>query len=264
MRHPDGYTGMGDMYELNRALESALADNDPTPAGDEIVRDMVIALRSEATLAPPADAASHIAAAAAGVRKGATRSETLSRAPGRARQGRLRRRAVVLATTLGLLVATAGMGLAANHSFPGQALYGIDVALEKWGIFDGGPSERAHEVMQLLETEQTGLALGHAAATVASLPPQALGGGAAAEDLDFAAQEIGNLGDPAPEAVEALIAYLAAHIGNTDGGVVGETVADLAEAIKDSVLSGVPPVTVPGGPPGTTPGPPITVPGPPG
>lgn len=261
MTLPDGLDRVRDMDSSNEVLETALTGHGAIAESDAIVADLVSALRAETSGKLPPEADAHIAAAAATV---PTQTATPSPTPARSSAGRLRRRTAVVAATFGLFVATAGVALAAHHSYPGQALYGIDVALEKVGILAGGPGERAHEVMQLLESGQTGLALGHAAATVAALPPQAQGGALAAADLDFAAQQIGDIGEPAPVAVEALLAYLASHIGNADGGVVGETVAELAEAIKNSVLESVPPVTVPGGPPGTVPAPPITVPGPPG
>ncbi len=62
-------------------------------------------------------------------------------------------RRLVLASLVGALVmAMAGVAVAANGSAPGDVLYGLDRTLEKFGLGDGGVDERIAEFDQLIDT----------------------------------------------------------------------------------------------------------------
>ncbi len=79
---------------------------------------------------------------------------------------RRRRFTPVLTTTalvMALLVGTSGLAFAANSSAPGDALYGIDRALENIGIADGGVSERLAEAQELVDGGEPVAGLEHAA-----------------------------------------------------------------------------------------------------
>lgn len=61
------------------------------------------------------------------------------------------RRLTTIAASVALLVALSGVAMAADSAAPGDALYGIDRALETIGIGDGGVDERLEEFDVLLE-----------------------------------------------------------------------------------------------------------------
>jgi hypothetical protein len=164
--------------------------------------------------------------------------------------------AVVLASATGLLLATAGIGLAADDAMPGDPLYGLDRALENFGVGNGMAKERLTEAAGLFESGQVGLALGHAAVTVATLPEHAEGKTAQEALHDAAALLDDN--EHAPEKVGELLRYLADNYGTGDG----QGVAAIAKQIRYEVAQGSAP-DVPPGPPISTPGPPTSTPGPP-
>lgn len=61
------------------------------------------------------------------------------------------RRTATIAASAALLVAMSGVAMAADRAAPGDALYGVDRALETIGIGDGGVDERLEEFDVLLE-----------------------------------------------------------------------------------------------------------------
>ncbi len=250
---------MKDSDTTNAAFEDLLAGKS---GQDAPLAEFVRLVRSEASqLELPADAGAHVAAAATAVPEASTAPPSASEPRVRAR--RLRRRMVVLASVGGMLLATAGVGLAANGASPTDPLYGVDLAFERFGLWNGGNAERAEEVLALLGNGDVGLALGHAATTMAALPDQAHGK-AVGRDLQAAANHLGASENEAPDGVDDLLAYIAEALGEDPHGVEGETVAAYAKLIRDSVLNNRRPVDPPvGGPFGSVPdpiAPPITVP----
>lgn len=61
---------------------------------------------------------------------------------------------IVLSSTLALLLGFAGVAYAADGAIPGDALYGLDCALEAAGIGDGGLEERLSEAGELIDNGQ--------------------------------------------------------------------------------------------------------------
>ncbi len=259
-----GYvTDMGSSSKSDQILEAALAGGKPSGSDTGVVADLVDCLRNEvAAMGPPPNSETHIMAASAAVRE--TGSSAAASSGFAMRPRRLRRRlAVIVASMMALLLATAGVGLAADDAMPGDPLYGLDRALENFGVGDGMAKERLTEAAGLFESGQVGLALGHAAVSVATLPEQAEGK-TAQEALDDAAALLDD-NERAPEEVGELLSDLADNYGTGDG----EGVAAIAKQIRIEMVQGSAPDVPPGppnpkpGPPTSTPGPPTSTPGPP-
>ena len=99
-----------------------------------------------------------------------------STAPSASARQRVRRRAWVswrsrpqVALTLGAVLVTfafAGVATASNSAAPGDALYAIDLTLERIGIGAGHVEERLDEANSLLSSGMTDLALAHAAQAI--------------------------------------------------------------------------------------------------
>ncbi len=249
---------MSDRNNTEQIFEAALAGRDIADDAAPAVVELVEALRAESNLfGSPGDAEAHITAAAAAVPgTNPSRSQPSRK---RSRGRRLRRRLVVLAASFALLAATAGVGVA-NDAIPGEALYDLDLVLENMGIGDGGPSERAAEVLELLSQGHTGLALGHAATTISTLPEPADEDGEATETLEAVAEMFAEDESTVPEEVAELIASLANSIGTGDG----ESISALAQAIEESVDvdEGQPDDAPDEGPPSSLPTPPVPTPAP--
>lgn len=152
-----------------------------------------------------------------------------------------RRRAVAAATAATLLFGSgAGAAVAADGAAPGDLLYGLDRALERVGISNGGAEERLAEVEQLVTEGQLARGIEHARETVTqngNRPDDA--GTQASEALRAAAERVRATasadhqpaGQDVTSAVADLLTYLSDNVGHVDGG----TVAGLAQAIGDSV-----------------------------
>jgi len=71
------------------------------------------------------------------------------------------RLAIILATVAAAVLAFTGVAYGSNGAGPGDALYGLDCALEGVGIGDGGLEERLTEAAELIDEGQVdeGLAL---------------------------------------------------------------------------------------------------------
>jgi len=179
--------------------------------------------------------------------------------------GRLRTRAAAVAAAVVVGVgALSGVAYAANGAAPGDALYGLDRALEHVGIGNGGAAERLAEVGVLVQHGHPDTALQHVADLVVDDP------GAQAALL-AAADRVGPFDDPAShQGVADLLTYLSANVGAVDGSAVAELAGNIKGGHGDGPPAEVPPAQpdgatpgqpdgVPGGPPdGVTPGPPAT------
>lgn len=79
------------------------------------------------------------------------------------RAARWRRRFTAIGATAAFAVVAVGGAAAANQAVPGDALYGVDRALERVGIFNGGLDERLTEANHLAAKGDAARALTHAA-----------------------------------------------------------------------------------------------------
>ncbi|GBD85865.1 hypothetical protein BMS3Abin02_02286 [bacterium BMS3Abin02] len=177
---------------------SALADLADVAALVERIRDT----GSESV--DPALGARQIVAAAEAAR--------LSPRPARSRESkryRWRRRTVftsfiftiltkVLAASVALAAVTGGVGAIANQSAPGDPLYGVDIALEHVGVFNGGTTERLQEAQRLVAQDHI------------------------AEGLEFAGKAIGRVDrdrglEQAASALEEAAAHVAAQHTDAKG-----------------------------------------------
>jgi hypothetical protein len=79
------------------------------------------------------------------------------------RAARWRRRLTAIGATATIAVVAVGGSAAANGAAPGDALYGIDRALERVGLLDGGVGERLTEAAHLAAKGENERALVHAA-----------------------------------------------------------------------------------------------------
>lgn len=137
-------------------MESLLSGTTPGDAHPGGLTEIVQALGQAAEAAPSEEEVQRFASqAAASVPLGAGGSESRSSRAGGALLVRRRRLIMRLAgasaAVLVALSAFGGFAYAADGSIPGDSLYGVDLALEKIGIGDGGVRERLNEASQLVE-----------------------------------------------------------------------------------------------------------------
>jgi len=168
--------------------------------------------------------------------------------------GSLKRRAAALAVAVTAFVGgTSGLALAADGAKPGDALYGVDRALETVGIGAGGEQERLSEAEALVDAGDVQRGLQHAAETVTGVAADS----AAATALQNAANrvEAAGAGDSAAEGVSELLSYLAANIGDVDGAQVADLAGNIARP-EPPVTPGQPddPSDTPGNSPASPPG----------
>ncbi len=180
-------------------------------------------------------------------------------------------RTFVLAVTIATL--GTGVAVAANGSAPGDTLHGLDRAMERVGIANGGAHERLQEAQDLASVDLPG------AVAAAANAVSTAGNEEAADALEAAAERIGGI--PAdelpasmPEDVQELLDLIRTQLEESEGhGVIGSDVAAKAQTIGNKpsgTPSGPPiglPVETPVTPPvstppsGTTPvGPPVSTP----
>lgn len=165
------------------------------------------------------------------------------------------RPAKVLTIAVVMAVGMTGAAFAANGAAPDDLLYGLDQAMERVNILDGGANERADEALAQAEVNLSG------AVESAAEAAEEAGSQEAADALREAAVSVAAEGDEASdeirERVAGLLVALADQIDN--GGVVGSDIAELARAISSATVpdgeDGVPPVSTPtdGVPPVDTP-----------
>jgi hypothetical protein len=130
------------------------------------------------------------------------------------------------------------MALAANGAAPGNALYGLDRALERVGIGAGSIDERLDEAIVMAAQGRSGEAvehvieaLGHHAGDSSAVALGALT--VASEDLVHI-EDTAHAASTANIRVSALLTYIAENIGvgeGTDGREFGQGVAQLARDI---------------------------------
>lgn len=168
----------------------------------------------------------------------------------------IRRRAVTAMTVATLTLGSgAAAAVAADGAAPGDALYGLDRALENMGVGNGGAQERLEEVRELVEKGQLARGLEHTPQVVAANQPDPAPLASEATDaLRAAAQRISALADRGAEAahpdvsdaVSDLLTYLSEHIGEVDGQRVAELAQLVGEAAREDRQ---PPDNLPAGQP---------------
>lgn len=149
--------------------------------------------------------------------------ETPIRSPRRRLVPRLATVGLSTALVMGLLT---GVALAADGSHPGDALYGLDRALEEVGINDGGIAERLDEAQALADDGQTAEALAHMAEALGETSPNA------ANALENAAGRFEPHDNPSQsvrEGVADMLAWMASR--EASGRDFGQGVAERARAL---------------------------------
>lgn len=148
-----------------------------------------------------------------------------------------------LATSIAAAVLLSGMtgvAVAADDAAPGDALYGLDRALEAVSLGDGGPGERIAEAQTLFAQGKVAEAIAHAAEAVEAEEEEDTGDdvAGAADALLKAADEVQN-GDADAEsqdvrdAVAAMLRAMSEMIGDPDfeGATFGQSVSEMARGI---------------------------------
>jgi hypothetical protein len=137
-----------------------------------------------------------------------------------------------------LVVGMAGVAQAADAAAPGDTLYGLDRALERVGINNGGLDERLDEAQALAEDGRSAEALEHLAAAFDTSSPNA------ADALERAAESFGLQNNPSQgvhEEVADMLDWIAER--QASGREFGQGVAERAKEIGAS--QGGPPATLP-------------------
>lgn len=206
----------------DREVEQLLSGSTGSSNGFKSLEAFIAVLSKESE--PPRDPA-HMATALAASARASGRSGSV---------GRLRRLAVVAVSAALALAALSGVALAANGSAPGDALYGLDQALERLGIGAGGVDERIAEFDVLI-------AAGDEAEAVAFLAEyiQQAGDDASKAQLhlELAITTLSPNAAAAQERVAEVRAFIEANRGagvGVDGNDFGQGVADIVSSNPDN------------------------------
>jgi len=202
---------------------------------------LVELIRTQWTTAPSESEIAHFARTAGAevkVSQSATAAvTTLRRQRLTPRQGLAPRLATVGVAVL-LMSGTAGMALAANGAAPGDALYGLDRALEQVGVGSGSTDERLEEAVVMAAQGRSDEALAHGIESLSGLSGDsaavALGALTVASENLVHTQDTADAAATANIRVSALVTYIAQNIGvgrGTDGREFGQGVAQLARDI---------------------------------
>ena len=132
------------------------------------------------------------------------------------------------------------MALAANGAAPGDALYGLDRALERVGIGSGSTNERLDEAVVIAAQGRSGEAVDHAIEALSrnsgDSAAVAIGALTVASENLVHIQDTAHAASTANIRVSALLTYIAENIGKdvgTDGREFGQGVAQLARDIGE-------------------------------
>jgi hypothetical protein len=264
------------------------------PPGDDLARFAAVleSLHGTEPSTPPAEMAVAFSTRAAEIARMSRVAPSSLRTPSPRRSGwMLQRRFAGALGAAVLLTGMTGVAVAADRAAPGQALYGLDRAMEAMGIGDGGPPERIIEAQLLFQRGEVPEAIAQAAQAV----EESAGAGESGEQslsaeeakaaaaLRSAAERVSMDGDAAGfsgvnDSVAGVLGEIAAMIENDDlePSPFGARISELARNIGRSAEGGDPesqggPIEPadendPSGPPkGTPSGPPDDTPGrPPG
>lgn len=251
MSRPDDYEAEMAQTLSDLEMERLLSGNNPE--NDEAA-DLVALLdliRAGGDRSPSEAAVALVATQAASIARTAPTAGAPIRRPGRTAGWKLRPQVAVVAGAIVVFGAFSGVAVAADGAVPGDALYGIDRALEKIGIGAGHAEERLEEARALLSDGEASEAVRHVTEVLTEEEDGSEVGDARAalEDAAVTLEDDGQLSStPAREDVAVLLDYLRANIGDdvgADGKEFGQGVADLARDI-DPGGDGGPPTSNPG------------------
>jgi len=243
MRFPDDYMGeMATTKALDREIELLLTGTPIEGGRLSGLGPVMEMIRAEWTTAPSESEVAHFARSAGAVVKvpqSATAAVTTLRRPRLTpRHGLAPRLATVGVVAVLLMSGTAGMAVAANGAAPGDALYGLDRALERVGIGSGSIDERLDEAVVMAAQGRSGEAVEHAIEALGQHPGEssdvALGALTVASENLVHTQDTADAAATANIRVSALLTYIAENIGpdtGTDGREFGQGVAQLARDI---------------------------------
>jgi hypothetical protein len=250
----------------------------PSPGDLNPLADLFTALRTGPAGELDDQSVTRIVAVAASVSLGVaatppTAAPTGSQTRGQSLLHGLRRRVAAVAMAATVFVGgTTGLALAADGAKPGDALYGIDRALESVGIGAGAEQERLNEATALIDAGEFVNGLQHAAETL----DERTGGDAnSVAALREAAERVraadSDRSAATRERVAGLLTYLSENVGNVDGREVAELAQQIggpagqpnAATPPGQIDRPDPPAQGPSDPPGRSndkPGPPDHVP----
>jgi hypothetical protein len=162
MSQTDDYLDeMGKSVISDPDVERILRGDLPEDPGLAALTSTIAVLAKFRNRAPaPEVTARHVTLAADAARE-ASLPQPDRRPAARAISFRLLPRIGVSLAALALVVGMTGVAVASDAASPGDPLHGIDMALEKIGIGDGGPAERITEARDLNERGLTLEALSH-------------------------------------------------------------------------------------------------------
>ena len=162
----------------------------------------------------------------------------------------LRRRVAAIAVAAAVFVGgLSGVAVAADHAKPGDALYGIDRALEAVGIGNGRAAERFVEAQALFEADEAPRGLQHAAEAVETHGSDR---SAASDALAKAAARMASDGSVQSAATRASVAGLLSYLMNNGDDFDGRQVAEFAREIgRPDDLPNTPPEVTPPSAPGS-------------
>lgn len=155
----------------------------------------------------------------------------------------LQERLAVVAVAMFVLVGMSGLAVAADAAAPGDALYGIDRALERIGINDGAAGERIAEAGALASRGQVTEAIGHAASAIedptndddaaTSVSQAATALREAAVSVESGSNETAS--EEVRVSVSAMLSEMAELMGDPelDGAEFGRRVSEMARSIAD-------------------------------
>lgn len=237
-------------------LKTTVSDQDierlltgAAPAEDGLIElvPFVEMLRDHASAVPSDSEVDRLAAEAGAIVRAAQGPGLVSSDQPPRRITGLRFRPQLAAALIAFLVLSGltGVAVAADDAAPGDALYGLDRALEKIGIGAGQAEERLNESSELAARGRTKEALDHAAKAfddaqesgedVSDLEETKAALEASAEKL-LSVEASGESAQLVQENVAALLEYIKENIGKgvgVDGEDFGQGVADLARRISN-------------------------------
>jgi hypothetical protein len=226
---------MGGSNLSDGEIERLLSQGDPL--GDEAGSLVLLVelIRADGARAPSEAMVARVAGEAAAIARStaAVRSHT---SPHQRRFAwRLQPNLAITLVMMLLLIGVSGVAVAADGAAPGDALYGVDLALEKLGIGAGEAEERLEEARALLSQGQPKDALQHATEV---LDEEEMGGAdiqnarKAVEDAALNLEDSDETGNVVVrDEVSEFLRYVKENLGKdvgADGREFGQGVANLA------------------------------------
>ncbi len=215
-------------------IEVLLSGEQPDDPDLALLGPFVEALRRLSTETPSEDTVARLAAVSAGIAREAGSNQ--GRTVRVSKRPVFRPRFAGVLGVMALLVGMTGVAMASDSAAPGDALYGIDRALEVVGVGAGGAAERLGEASALAIHGKSAEALEHAAQAVAGTDDQA------SQALHSAAERIRALGEGGDNAVgvRAEVAAMLDWMTTTEakGKDFGQGVAERARGLGKGSPSG--------------------------